>query len=117
MVTEPPGAIARLIAWCVRNPFLTIASVLALTAWGWLSLRSVPLDAVPDLSDTQVIVFTEWKGRSPDLIEAQITYPISSSLLSAPRVRYVRGQSFLGLSFVSVIFEISIGRAAACSNT
>ena len=64
-----------------------------------------PLTAIPDLSDTQVIVFTEWPGRSPDLVEDQITYPISTSLLAAPKVTSVRGQSFFGLSFVSVIFE------------
>src|SRR5690606_27151286 len=64
-----------------------------------------PLDAIPDLSDTQVIILTEWPGQSPDLVEDQVTYPISASLLSAPKVKFVRGQSFFGLSFVYVIFE------------
>ena len=64
-----------------------------------------PLDAIPDLSDTQVIIFTEWAGRSPDLVEDQITYPISSTLLAAPKVQAVRGFSFLGSSFIYVIFE------------
>src|SRR5262249_54297566 len=67
--------------------------------------RSVALDAIPDLSDPQVIVFTEWMGRSPDLVEDQVTYPIVSSLLAAPQVEAVRGQSMFGMSFVYVIFK------------
>ena len=70
-----------------------------------VSLRHAPLDAIPDLSDVQVIVFTEWMGQSPDLVEDQITYPISSALISAPKVQAVRGQSMFGMSFVNVIFE------------
>ena len=88
-----------------RNPLLTILLVAGLAVWGWLSLARAPLDAIPDLSDAQVIVFTEWMGQSPDLVEDQITYPISTSLLSAPGVKYVRGQSMFGMSFVYVIFE------------
>ena len=76
-----------------------------LTAWGVWAIYNVTLDAIPDLSDVQIIVFTEWPGRSPDLVEDQITYPIVTSLLSAPRVQFVRAQSFFGLSFVYVIFE------------
>src|SRR5690606_34433118 len=79
--------------------------VACLGAWGYYSLRNAPLDAIPDLSDTQVIIFTEWPGQSPDLVEDQITYPISSSLLAAPKVNFVRGQSMFGMSFVYVIFE------------
>ncbi len=99
------GFIARVIAYCANNPLLTILTIGALAGWGYFSLRSVPLDAIPDLSDTQVIILTEWPGRSPDLVENQITYPLSTSLLAAPKVEFVRGQSFLGLSFVYVIFE------------
>jgi Cu(I)/Ag(I) efflux system membrane protein CusA/SilA len=99
------GLIARLIATSARRPLLTILFVAALSAWGWVSLRSAPLDAIPDLSDVQVIVFTEWMGQSPDLVEDQITYPISSSLISAPKVQAVRGQSMFGMSFVNVIFD------------
>ncbi len=80
-----------------HNPLLTIMVIGALAAWGWLSLRRAPLDAIPDLSDAQVIIFTEWMGRSPDLVEDQITYPISTSLIAAPNVKYVRGQSMFGL--------------------
>ena len=84
---------------------VTILVAAAMGAWGYYALRAAPLDAIPDLSDTQVIVLTEWPGRSPDLVEDQVTYPISSSLLAAPKVKFVRGQSFFGLSFVYVIFE------------
>ncbi len=99
------GVIGHVIGASARNPLMTILVVAALAVWGWLSLARAPLDAIPDLSDAQVIVFTEWMGRSPDLVEDQITYPISTSLLSAPRVKYVRGQSMFGMSFVYVIFE------------
>ena len=100
-----PGPIARLISTCAARPGLTLLAVAAAVAWGFASLRQTPLDALPDLSDVQVIVFSEWPGQSPDLVESQITYPISSRLLAAPGVRYVRGQSFFGLSFVNVIFD------------
>ena len=99
------GLIGRIVAASARNPMLTIVLVAALAVWGWYALRSTPLDAIPDLSDTQVIVLTEWPGQSPDLVENQVTYPVSSALLSTPRARVVRGQSSLGLSFVYVIFE------------
>ena len=99
------GVIARVIALCARQPLLTLLFAAALAAWGVHSLRKAPLDAIPDLSDAQVIVFTEWPGRSPDLVEDQVTYPISTALLAAPRVKFVRGQSFFGLSFVYAIFE------------
>ena len=99
------GLLARLIGACARRPALTAMLTISLGGWGYFALSNAPLDAIPDLSDTQVIIFTEWEGRSPDLVEDQITYPISSSLLAAPRVKFVRGQSFFGLSFVYVIFE------------
>jgi Cu(I)/Ag(I) efflux system membrane protein CusA/SilA len=73
--------------------------------WGYWALKHTPLDAIPDLSDTQVIIYTDWTGRSPDLVEDQITYPISSTLLAAPKVQAVRGFSFFGSSFIYVIFE------------
>ena len=99
------GLVARVIGLCARNRGLTILAVVAAFAWGVFAIGRTPLDAIPDLSDVQVIVYTEWPGKSPTLVEDQITYPISATLLSAPRVRYVRGQSFFGLSFVNVIFE------------
>jgi Cu(I)/Ag(I) efflux system membrane protein CusA/SilA len=103
--TDYKRIIPRLINASARNPVMTIAIVLAMAIWGWMSLRATPLDAIPDLSDTQVIVLTDWPGRSPDLVEDQVTYPVSTALMSAPNVAYVRGQSFFGLSFVNVIFE------------
>ena len=99
------GVIGWVIAGSARNPLIVILLVAGLGVWGWMSLRRAPLDAIPDLSDAQVIVFTEWMGRSPDLIENQITYPISTALTAAPGVKYVRGQSMFGMSFVYVIFE------------
>ncbi len=109
---EPPvsaapklGPIARIIAVCARHPAMTIILALALVGWGYFSLRKTPLDAIPDLSDIQVIIFTDWQGRSPDLVEDQVTYPIMTTLLAAPKIKAVRGQSFFGLSFVYAIFE------------
>jgi Cu(I)/Ag(I) efflux system membrane protein CusA/SilA len=100
-----PGVIARIIELSARRPFLTILAVVAAAAWGYASMRRAPLDAIPDLSDAQVIIFTEWVGQSPNLVEDQITYPISTALLSAPKGQAVRGTSMFGMSFVSVIFE------------
>jgi Cu(I)/Ag(I) efflux system membrane protein CusA/SilA len=97
--------IERIIAWCAANRFLVFAGTLVLTLWGIWAMTGTPLDAVPDISDVQVIVSTEWMGRSPDLIEDQITYPIVTSLISAPRVRTVRGFTDFGISYVYVIFE------------
>ena len=97
--------VARIIAASAQRPVLTVALSMVLASWGYYAITHTSLDAIPDLSDTQVIVFTEWSGRSPDLVEDQITYPISTALLAAPKVKFVRGQSFFGLSFVSVIFE------------
>jgi copper/silver efflux system protein len=99
------GLVSRTIAACAQNRFLTLSVVAGLSTWGYFAMGRGPLDAIPDLSDVQVIVFTEWPGQSPDLVEDQITYRISSTLLAAPRVKFVRGQSFFGLSFVYVIFE------------
>jgi len=103
--TSKSGLIARLIEASANNRFLTVLFVLSLALWGYYGMTHGPLDAIPDLSDVQVIVFTEWPGQSPDIVEDQITYPLSTTLLSAPRIKFVRGQSFFGLSFVYVIFE------------
>jgi Cu(I)/Ag(I) efflux system membrane protein CusA/SilA len=97
--------IERVIEWSTKNTFLVSLALLFLMGWGGWAVYHTPLDAIPDLSDVQVIVFTEWPGRSPDLVEDQITYPIITSMLGAPRVKNVRGQSFLGLSFVYIIFQ------------
>jgi len=97
--------IERIIEYSARNKFVIFLFVISLSIWGYWSLRNIPLDAIPDLSDTQVIIFTEWPGKSPDLVEDQITYPITSTLLAAPKVQAVRGFSFLGSSFIYVIFD------------
>jgi Cu(I)/Ag(I) efflux system membrane protein CusA/SilA len=97
--------IAKIIDFSARNRFLVFLMTVAAVGWGWWAMLRTPLDALPDLSDTQVIVYTEWTGRSPDLVEDQVTYPISSSLLSAPRVQAVRGFSYLGSSFIYIIFR------------
>ena len=97
--------IERIIGWSADNRFLVFLGTFFALAWGAYAVINIPLDAIPDLSDVQVIVFTEWPGRSPDLVEDQVTYPIVTSLISAPQVKVVRGYSFFGLSFVYAIFE------------
>ncbi|MBI4486452.1 MAG: efflux RND transporter permease subunit [Acidobacteria bacterium] len=97
--------IERVIEWCARNRFLVFTGTLALTGWGIWAMTATPVDAVPDISDVQVIVSTEWEGRSPDLIEDQVTYPIVTALISTPNVRTVRGFTDFGISYVYVIFE------------
>ncbi|MBI5211755.1 MAG: efflux RND transporter permease subunit [Nitrospirae bacterium] len=97
--------IAKIIEYSARNKFIIFLLVAFLIVWGYWALKQTPLDAIPDLSDTQVIIYTEWAGRSPDLVEDQITYPITSTLLAAPKVQVVRGFSYLGSSFIYVIFE------------
>ena len=97
--------ITRLIEASARNPILVLLCVLLLAAWGVWAVFSVPLDAIPDLSDIQVIIYTEWPGRSPTLIEDQVTYPIVTSLLAGPQVKRVRGVSEYGVSYVYVIFQ------------
>jgi len=100
--------IARLIEFCARQRALTVIGVLIAAGFGVASAFRTPLDAVPDLSDTQVIISTEWMGRSPDLVEDQITYPIVTALRAAPGVRYVRGLSMIGDSFVYVVFQDNV---------
>jgi copper/silver efflux system protein len=97
--------IGRIIEWCAGNRFLVLTGTVVVMLWGIWAMTATPLDAVPDISDVQVIVSTEWPGRSPDIIEDQITYPIVTTLLSAPRVRTVRGFTDFGISYVYVIFE------------
>ena len=97
--------VERVIEYCARNRFIVFLLVFAAASGGLWALRSTPIDAIPDLSDTQVIVYTTWMGRSPDLVEDQITYPIVTALLSAPSVTVVRGFSDFGYSYVYVLFK------------
>ena len=97
--------IARWIDWCAKNRFLVFVTTLLLVLAGIWSLRNVPLDALPDISDVQVIVHTSWTGQPPSLIEDQVTYPIVTKLLAAPHVKAVRAQTMFGDSYVFVVFE------------
>ena len=97
--------IAHVIRWSARNVFLVgLATVFVIFA-GVFAISRVPLDAIPDLSDVQVIVYTEYPGQAPQVVEDQVTYPLTTALLSVPKSRVVRGFSFFGVSFVYVIFE------------
>ena len=97
--------VAKLIEFCAKNRFIVFLLVFGLAAGGLWAMKNTPIDALPDLSDTQVIVYTTWTGRSPDLVEDQITYPIITALLSAPNVTVVRGFSDFGYSYVYVLFK------------
>jgi Cu(I)/Ag(I) efflux system membrane protein CusA/SilA len=97
--------IARWIDWCADNRFLVFVATLLLVLAGIWSLRNIPLDALPDISDVQVIVHTSWAGQPPSLVEDQVTYPIVTKLLAAPHVKAVRAQTMLGDSYVFVVFE------------
>jgi Cu(I)/Ag(I) efflux system membrane protein CusA/SilA len=94
-----------IIVFSIRNKFLVLAGTAALIFGGIYALRNIPLDAIPDLSDTQVIVYTEWPGQAPQIVQDQLTYPITTKMLSVPKATVVRGYSFYGYSFVYVIFE------------
>jgi copper/silver efflux system protein len=97
-----------LIDAALRNRFLIVAGFLLVAGWGYWALRTVPIDAIPDLSDNQVIVFTDWLGRSPQEVEDQITYPLTVSLQGLPNVRVVRSSSAFGFSMINVIFEDAV---------
>jgi Cu(I)/Ag(I) efflux system membrane protein CusA/SilA len=97
--------IAALIRWSARNPLLVGFAAVFLTLAGFYAVSRVPLDAIPDLSDIQVIVYTEYPGQAPQVVEDQVTYPLTTAMLSVPKSRVVRGFSFFGVSFVYVIFE------------
>lgn len=94
-----------LIHWSIHNRFLVLIATLLLAVWGWFSLTSTPLDAIPDLSDVQVIIKTSYPGQSPRTVEDQVTYPITTTMLSVPGAQVVRGYSFFGDSYVYVIFK------------
>jgi len=97
--------ISKIIAWCARNPFLVFAGAILLVFAGLWCMQRVPLDALPDISDVQVIIHTPWAGEPPNVIEDQVTYPIVTALLSAPMVKSVRAQTMFGDSYVFVVFQ------------
>src|SRR5215216_1040546 len=96
--------IQRIIRFSAENRYLVIAATIAALVGAFWTMREIPLDALPDLSDTQVIVYSQW-DRSPDILEDQVTYPIVTALVGAPRVKTVRGVSDFGASYVYVVFE------------
>jgi Cu(I)/Ag(I) efflux system membrane protein CusA/SilA len=100
--------INRIIEFSLKNRFIIVAVYLLIAGWGYWALIRTPIDAIPDLSDNQVIVFTDWTGRSPQEVEDQVTYPLSTTLQGLPGVRAVRGQSAFGFSMINVIFEDSV---------
>ena len=100
--------VQKLIELALRNRLIVILLAAGLFIWGILSVQKNPMDAIPDLSENQVIVFTEWMGRSPQVIEDQVTYPLVSNLQGIPRIKNIRGTSMFGMSFVYVIFEDNV---------
>ncbi len=100
--------INRLIEWSLKNRGIVIAFYVALAAAGYWALTRTPIDAIPDLSDNQVIVFTDWAGRSPQEVEDQVTYPLVTNLQGLPGVRVVRASSAFSFSMINIIFEDNI---------
>lgn len=98
----------KLIEFSLRNRFIVLLIAIGLLVWGFFSVTKNPVDAIPDLSENQVIVFTEWEGQSPQIIEDQVTYPLVSNLQGIPKVKNVRGSSMFGMSFVYVIFDDNV---------
>lgn len=97
--------IPKLISWSLKNRYIVLLLATGLFVWGILNIKKNPIDAIPDLSENQVIVFTEWMGRGPQIMEDQVTYPLVSNLQGIPKVKNIRGTSMFGMSFVYVIFE------------
>jgi Cu(I)/Ag(I) efflux system membrane protein CusA/SilA len=94
-----------LIRFCIREPLIMLVVTTTLVGLGWMSMRSLPIDAIPNIGENQVIIFTSWPGRSPKDIEDQITYPLSVAMLAVPEAESVRGKSLFGYSFVQVTFK------------
>src|SRR5499427_10831712 len=97
--------LTRVIDFSLRNKFIVLLGTIMLVLGGVYAVRNIPLDAIPDQSDVQVIVYTEWPGQAPQIVQDQVTYPISTKMLSVPKAKVVRGYSFYGFSFVYVIFD------------
>ena len=97
--------IKKLISWSIKNKWMVITMYSIMIVYGIYSVYNTPVDAIPDLSENQVIIYTEWMGRNPQIIEDQITYPLTSNLQGIPKVKNIRGASMFGMSFVFVIFE------------
>ncbi len=100
--------VQKIIELSLRNRYIVLVIALGLFAWGIYSIQKNPIDAIPDLSENQVIVFTEWTGQSPQIIEDQVTFPLVSNLQGIPKVKNIRATSMFGMSFVYVIFEDNV---------
>ena len=109
--------IARIIVWSLERRLLVLLAAFGLAIWGLVALRAMPIDALPDLSDVQVIVRTSWAGQAPQIVEDQLTYPLTTALLGVPGAKTVRGFSMFGDSFVYVVFAdgTDLYWARACS--
>lgn len=99
---------ARIIDWSVKNRFFVMLGALALLVAGIVAINKIPLDAIPDLSDTQVIIRTEWPGQAPQVVEDQVTFPLASQMLGLPKTKDVRGFSMFGTSFLYIVFEDNV---------
>ncbi|MCJ7681620.1 MAG: efflux RND transporter permease subunit, partial [Candidatus Aminicenantes bacterium] len=97
--------IEKIIQWCVQNRFMVVLCTVLVIVAGVLAMMKTPIDAIPDLSDVQVIIYTEYPGQAPQVVEDQVTYPLTTAMLSVPSAKVVRGYSFFGYSFVYIIFE------------
>jgi len=97
--------IEKIIEWSINNKFMVVLITIFIILGGSMAMMETPLDAIPDLSDVQVIIYTEYLGQAPQVVEDQITYPLTTAMLSVPFAKVVRGYSFFGISFVYIIFE------------
>ncbi len=98
--------VEKIISWAIHNRFMVLIGIVMITIGGIYSIKETPVDAIPDLSENQVIVFTEWMGRNPQIIEDQITYPLVTNLQGIPKIKTIRAASMFGMSFIFVIFEL-----------
>ena len=100
--------VEKLISFSLRNRYIILIASIAMFGWGIYEANHNPVDAIPDLSENQVIVFTEWMGRSPQVIEDQVTYPLVANLQGIPKLKNIRGSSMFGMSFVYLVFEDNV---------
>src|SRR5674476_1636459 len=97
--------VQKVIELSLRNRYIILAIAVSLFVWGIFAVQENPIDAIPDLSENQVIVFTEWTGQSPQIMEDQVTFPLVSTLQGIPQVKNIRGTSMFGMSFVYIVFD------------